>query len=87
MLSQGNLESALTYAVNFGRASDTIGALVGILSGAFSGATAIKSEWMTHLREKTASQEELAVSLVEAAQNKLKTAQSAGAALRTIADN
>jgi ADP-ribosylglycohydrolase len=46
LLAEGRWRPAVEYAANFGRDSDTIGAIVGAIAGAFEGAKAIPAEWV-----------------------------------------
>jgi ADP-ribosylglycohydrolase len=47
-----DFESAVLTAINAGGDADTIGAMTGALSGAFNGARAIPSRWLTELEKK-----------------------------------
>lgn len=42
----GNVRDAVLYAANFGRDADTLGSIVGGLSGAIGGASTIPAEWI-----------------------------------------
>lgn len=46
VLAGGNVKDAVLYAANFGRDADTIGSIVGGLSGAIGGASTIPAEWI-----------------------------------------
>lgn len=46
LISDGDVRKAITYAANFGRDADTIGAMVGGLVGAYCGIDGIPSEWV-----------------------------------------
>ncbi len=45
-LGQGDPERCIVFGANFGRDADTIGTMVGALSGAFRGIGGIKREWV-----------------------------------------
>lgn len=45
-LAGGNVRDAVLYAANFGRDADTLGSIVGGLSGALGGASSIPTEWI-----------------------------------------
>lgn len=45
----GDLEAAVTYAVNLGGDADTIGAMAGAIAGAYHGAQAIPERWWDQL--------------------------------------
>ena len=49
--SAGRFEDGLLAAINIGDDADTNGAIVGALCGAYSGADAIRPEWINKLRE------------------------------------
>lgn len=49
-LTKGNFRKGIIYAGNFGRDSDTIGAIVGALAGAMNGLDAIPSSWAEKVR-------------------------------------
>lgn len=48
-LAQGDARRCVEYAANFGRDTDTIGAMVGAISGALAGAAALPSSWESSL--------------------------------------
>lgn len=48
-LSQGDPERAIMAGANFGRDADTIGTMIGALSGAFKGAAGLKREWVARI--------------------------------------
>lgn len=48
-LGQGDPARCIVYGANFGRDADTIGTMVGALSGAFKGIGAIKPEWVAKI--------------------------------------
>ncbi len=84
-LTGGDVEQAVTCGAGFGRAADTIGALAGTVSGAFSGAGSIDPGRLTELQAARSRQPDLAAGLVAAARSKLQALRSAAAALRAIA--
>ncbi len=49
LLAAGDPARAIVYGANFGRDSDTIGTMVGALSGAFKGVGALKPEWVAKI--------------------------------------
>ena len=49
-LTKGDFRKGIIYAGNFGRDSDTIGAIVGALAGAINGLNAIPSSWTEKVR-------------------------------------
>ena len=48
-LANGNPVKAVEYGANFGRDADTIGTMLGALSGAFKGVDAFKPEWIAKI--------------------------------------
>lgn len=50
-LTDGNFEKGILYSGNFGRDSDTIGAVVGAISGALHGLKAIPRDWVDKVRK------------------------------------
>jgi len=50
-LTEGDFLQGMIYAGNFGRDTDTIGAIVGALSGAMNGIEAIPESWMEKVRK------------------------------------
>ena len=67
VLARGDLATALSYAANFGRDTDTIGAIVGAICGALQGCSALPKEWLSLLPpESVREQRRLANELVEA---------------------
>jgi ADP-ribosylglycohydrolase len=48
-MAQGDARRCVEYAANFGRDTDTIGAMVGSISGALAGATSLPATWLTSL--------------------------------------
>ena len=83
--TRGNVQQSITCAAGFGRAGDTIGALAGTVSGAFSGAGSISAEWLAELQARQNRHRQLAAGLVEAARTKLQALRSSATALRSIA--
>jgi ADP-ribosylglycohydrolase len=63
-LAGGNPEKAIIYGVNFGRDADTVGSMVGALSGAFAGVGGLKREWVDKIRQNSPAQENLADDLI-----------------------
>ena len=84
-LADGDVERSVACAAGFGRAGDTIGALAGTVSGAFSGAAGIDAGRLTGLQAARTTQRNLAGGLVSAARRKRQALRSAAAALRAIA--
>ena len=81
-LAEGDVQQAITCAARFGRAVDAIG---GTVSGAFSGAGGISSEWLAELQGRRTTHETLATGLVGAARGKLQAFRASANALRSIA--
>jgi ADP-ribosylglycohydrolase len=50
LLTGGNFRNCIVYASNFGRDSDTIGAIAGALAGASGGLSSIPKEWVEKVR-------------------------------------
>jgi ADP-ribosylglycohydrolase len=50
LLAGGNFRSSIVYGGNFGRDSDTIGAIAGALAGSFCGLAAIPPDWVARTR-------------------------------------
>lgn len=48
-LAEGDPQRSVEYAANFGRDTDTIGAMVGAISGAMAGARSLPAAWLTSL--------------------------------------
>jgi ADP-ribosylglycohydrolase len=72
--AEGDPVKAIEYAANFGRDADTIASMAGALCGAFSGAGALKPEWVekveraygeTHSSAIASGQKELANKLID----------------------
>jgi ADP-ribosylglycohydrolase len=84
-LAEGDVQQAITCAARFGRAVDAIGAIAGTVSGAFSGAGGISSEWLAELQGRRTTHETLATGLVGAARGKLQAFRAFATALRSIA--
>lgn len=51
LLTEGDFRDCIIYASNFGRDSDTIGAIAGALAGASGGVTSIPSNWVERVRQ------------------------------------
>lgn len=85
-LARGDMETAVTYAANFGRDSDTIGTMAGAIAGALHGVHGIKGEWVTKAQQvTTTNQAGLAMKLVQTALAKHARESAAGAVLDSIA--
>ena len=81
-LAAGELEQCVIYAANFGRDTDTMGAMAGAIAGAWGGTDAIRPEWLEQVRRNAdQDQEALALGLARAAISKLKRERAAGAEL------
>lgn len=50
-LANGDPETAIIYGANFGRDADTIGTMIGALTGAFRGIDGIKKEWVSKIED------------------------------------
>jgi len=50
LLTKGNFKDGIIYSGNFGRDSDTIGAIVGALAGAICGLTGIPDDWTKRVK-------------------------------------
>lgn len=48
-LAEGNPQRCVEYAANFGRDTDTIGAMAGSIAGALAGLASLPSSWLTSL--------------------------------------
>jgi ADP-ribosylglycohydrolase len=51
LLTDGNFRDCTVYACNFGRDSDTIGAIAGALAGATGGIDVIPVDWVERVRQ------------------------------------
>lgn len=81
-LAAGELEQCVIYAANFGRDTDTMGAMAGAIAGAWGGTEAIKPEWLEKVRRNAdQDQEALALGLARSAIAKLERERAAGAEL------
>lgn len=58
-LSGGDPEKAITYAANFGRDADTLGAMVGSLAGAFAGIDEFPSAWVAKVEQKYGTEQQI----------------------------
>lgn len=58
-LSGGDPEKAVTYAANFGRDADTLGAMVGSLAGAFAGIDRFPEAWVTKVEQKYGTDQQI----------------------------
>ena len=50
LLTNGNFRDSIIYAGNFGRDSDTVGAVAGALAGAIGGLSSIPDDWIARVR-------------------------------------
>ena len=67
LLAQGDWRSAVEFAANFGRDSDTIGAMVGAIAGAYEGTRNIPADWITLINERNPfNQQDLALKMTHA---------------------
>ena len=80
-LAGGEAQRCVEYAANFGRDTDTIGAMVGSISGALAGARSLPARWPTSLDpERLESEQRMSAQLASvaiakaAAQRALSTA-------------
>ncbi|MBI4286306.1 MAG: ADP-ribosylglycohydrolase family protein, partial [Chloroflexi bacterium] len=72
-LASGDYRQSVLYAANFGRDSDTIGAIVGAISGAYQGVDAVPVEWLRKVNEANpVNQEDLAWQMLEALLNEVQ---------------
>ena len=85
LLSEGNFERSVTYAVNFGRDADTMAAMAGAIAGTFQGLNGIRKDWIkkaTRLAENDLYN--MAESLANAAIEKIEAAKSAQRKLEEV---
>lgn len=59
LLSEGDPEKAITYAANFGRDADTIGAMVGSIVGAYAGIDAFPLSWVRKIESNYGHEQEV----------------------------
>jgi ADP-ribosylglycohydrolase len=64
-LAEGDPVIAIPYGANFGRDADTIGTMVGALSGAFKGSEGLKKEWVDKVLKQMPEQYTLAEKMAE----------------------
>ena len=84
-LAKGELERCVVFAANFGRDTDTMGAMAGAIAGAWGGTDAIKPEWLEKVRHNAEQdQEALALGLARAAIGKMQRERAAGAELAEL---
>ena len=84
-LAKGELERCVVFAANFGRDTDTMGAMAGAIAGAWGGTDAIKPEWLEKVRRNAEQdQEALALGLARAAIGKMQRERAAGAELAEL---
>jgi ADP-ribosylglycohydrolase len=57
-LAEGDPQRSVEYAANFGRDTDTIGAMIGAISGALSGARLLPATWLTSLESERLESEQ-----------------------------
>jgi ADP-ribosylglycohydrolase len=50
LLTDGEFRNGIIYAGNFGRDSDTVGAVAGALAGAIGGLSSIPDDWIARVR-------------------------------------
>lgn len=69
-LSNGDWRKSVEFAANFGRDSDTIGAIVGAIAGAYDGTKSIPQEWIVLVNERNQQdQQQLALRMTETVLN------------------
>ena len=84
-LADGEVETALTYAANFGRDADTMAAMAGAITGALRGIEGIRAEWVERAcRCADVDQRELAADLAETARRKMSTERETQAVFDSI---
>jgi ADP-ribosylglycohydrolase len=67
-LADGEAQRCVEYAANFGRDTDTIGAMVGSISGALAGARSLPTTWRTSLdSERLESEQRMSADLASLA--------------------
>jgi len=71
-LAQGDPVKSIIYGANFGRDADTIGTMVGAISGAFKGVQGLKSEWVEKVNKYNPGQSELAAKIIEIVKTKIE---------------
>jgi ADP-ribosylglycohydrolase len=78
-LAGGDAETAITYAANFGRDSDTIGTMIGSLCGAFKGIDGIPQKWIDEVEASYGSQIKISkdyqINMIEAVDQRKLTSQ------------
>lgn len=50
-LADGDPKTAIIYAANLGRDSDTVGTMVGAMSGALKGASGVPTDWINKIKD------------------------------------
>jgi len=78
-LSKGEPNQAIVYGANFGRDADTIGTMVGSISGAFKGMDGLKEEWIQKVRDNNPEQFQVAddlIRVIEKRQSDIKSVLS-----------
>lgn len=67
-LADGDAQRCVEYAANFGRDTDTIGAIVGAMAGALAGARSLPATWSTSLdSERLGSEQRMSAKLASLA--------------------
>jgi ADP-ribosylglycohydrolase len=67
-LAEGDARHCVEYAANFGRDTDTIGAIIGSISGALAGARSLPAPWLTSLdSERLAAEHRMSAKLASLA--------------------
>lgn len=69
-LAKGDPTEAIIYGVNFGRDADTLGTMVGAISGAFKGVDGLRPQWVEKVGRNNPEQRQLAESLVGVVQKR-----------------
>lgn len=82
-LAEGTYQDSVLFAANFGRDSDTIGAIVGAIAGGFQGIEAIPEKWVATVNQvNDVHQEELARQMYAVLMNEIERQEQRLAALR-----
>ena len=84
-LAGGDVAKCVTYAANFGRDADTIGAMCGAMAGALQGVDGIKVDWVQRVGQHASlNQEVLAADLVNVVPGKCEAEREAWRAPKSI---
>jgi ADP-ribosylglycohydrolase len=75
ILADGDVNKAVAYGANYGRDADTIATMAGALAGAFSGAAAIRPEWLRKLEAGDSGQTDLAHGLADVVRARARDAR------------